>query len=91
MKVCYKVKIIGKVHGVSFRVYTRKMAQFFNINGWVRNDHDGSVEAFFQGDETAVLRMIEWCYIGSPYSKVKNVDIAQQDYEEEYSDFQVRY
>jgi acylphosphatase len=34
----------GRVQGVSFRFYTRQQAQALQINGWVRNKADGSVE-----------------------------------------------
>ncbi|HKI60293.1 MAG TPA: acylphosphatase, partial [Mariprofundaceae bacterium] len=40
----YRVRIEGRVQGVSFRYYTLQEANRLGIDGWVRNCEDGSVE-----------------------------------------------
>lgn len=39
----------GRVQGVGFRYTTRRIAERYNLSGWVRNLPDGTVEAVFQG------------------------------------------
>jgi acylphosphatase len=43
------VRISGRVQGVSFRFWTRQEAERLNLNGWVRNEPDGSVQALVAG------------------------------------------
>jgi acylphosphatase len=48
------------------------------VNGWVRNCHDGRVEAVFEGDEPAVEHMISWCWQGPVRAHVTGVQVATE-------------
>ena len=39
----------GRVQGVGFRWFVEREAHILGIAGWVRNNHDGSVEILAQG------------------------------------------
>ena len=39
----------GRVQGVGFRWFVEREAHNLGIAGWVRNNHDGSVEVLAQG------------------------------------------
>lgn len=39
----------GRVQGVGFRWFVEREAHMLGIAGWVRNNHDGSVEILAQG------------------------------------------
>lgn len=39
----------GRVQGVGFRWFVEREANILGIAGWVRNNHDGSVEVLAQG------------------------------------------
>jgi acylphosphatase len=39
----------GRVQGVGFRWFVEREAHILAIAGWVRNNHDGSVEVLAQG------------------------------------------
>lgn len=39
----------GRVQGVGFRWFVEREAHALGIAGWVRNNHDGSVEVLAQG------------------------------------------
>jgi acylphosphatase len=56
--------VSGFVQGVSFRWYTSRRAHTSGVQGWVRNQPDGTVEAVFEGERAAVEQMIEWCRDG---------------------------
>ncbi len=90
--VSKRAVIVGKVQGVWYRDSTAKMAKKLGITGWVRNCQDGSVEAVFQGNSTAVEQMISWCSQGPPAAKVDRVDVTDELTDENIChDFQVRY
>jgi acylphosphatase len=67
------VRILGRVQGVSFRVWARDEAQKLGLVGWVRNEADGSVAALISGPEEAVTRMLERLHEGPPAAWVSKV------------------
>jgi len=85
------VVISGRVQGVFFRAYTRETAMTLNLTGWVRNLYDGSVEAVFEGGDTNVQSMLEWCKKGPPHAVVRHVDASEEPYTGEFRDFRITY
>ncbi len=73
------VIIHGRVQGVFFRVETRKAANRHGVAGWVRNLHNGTVEAVFEGTRDQVEQMLEWCRKGPPFARVNMVDVKWKD------------
>ena len=77
--VTVRLAITGRVQGVGFRESMRVVAQALEINGWVRNCEDGSVEAITQGNEFAIEQLVAWCHNGPPGANVKfvNADLVE--------------
>jgi acylphosphatase len=73
------VFVSGRVQGVSYRATTRDTARDHGVDGWVRNLDDGRVEAVFEGPESAVEAMVEWCHTGSPRAEVEAVSVEYGD------------
>lgn len=67
------VFISGQVQRVGYRFSTCDQAAALHINGWVRNLHDGRVEAVFEGSEAQVQEMLRWCRKGPPSAIVQDV------------------
>jgi len=88
--VCAHTLISGRVQGVSFRYYTFHEALRLGVEGWVRNLHDGRVEAVFQGDRPLVERMLAWCRLGPTGARVEEVGVDWWDPQEDLTRFQVR-
>lgn len=86
-----RIFISGRVQGVFFRAYTRETAMTLNLTGWVRNLYDGGVEALFEGDDTNVQSMLEWCKKGPPHAVVRHVDASEEPYTGEFRDFRITY
>ena len=84
------VYVSGRVQGVYFRSHTQNKALELGLTGWVRNLDDGRVEAVFEGDESAVKRMVEWCGVGEGFARVDDVEVIGEDYIGEFRDFEVR-
>jgi acylphosphatase len=72
--IATRVVVHGRVQGVGFRYAMVDAAQAHGVAGWVRNRRDGTVEAFVQGDETAVASIVAWCRRGPPAARVAAVD-----------------
>jgi len=79
MDVIFQVVIRGRVQGVGYRAWAEVTALELGIEGWVRNNRDGSVEAVLAGPEETVLTMIELCRDGPPGARVEAVDQCEAD------------
>jgi acylphosphatase len=67
------VRISGRVQGVSFRVWTLREAERLGLDGWVRNEPDGSVGALIAGSDEAVATMLERLWQGPRGAAVTDV------------------
>ncbi|OYT41249.1 MAG: acylphosphatase [Candidatus Altiarchaeales archaeon ex4484_43] len=85
------VYISGRVQGVFFRSNTRNMAEKLGLTGWVRNLPDGRVEAVFEGEESDVKEVIEWCHKGPTYASVSDVEVKFDKPTGEFDRFEIRY
>ncbi|MBF0518635.1 MAG: acylphosphatase [Nitrospirae bacterium] len=83
--------IEGRVQGVCFRAFTAETARREGVRGWVKNLHDGDVEALFEGAESAVAKVVAACYKGPPGALVTNVKLTWQEYKGEFETFSIRY
>lgn len=81
--------IEGRVQGVWFRESTRKEAVSLGVYGWVKNRSDGTVEALIEGPEQKVKKLVQWCSKGPPYAQVTRVHETQEEWEDEFSSFDV--
>jgi acylphosphatase len=63
----------GRVQGVFFRASTMKRAVELGLKGWVRNLHDGRVEAVFEGPQKDINSILDWCEHSMPMAKVISV------------------
>lgn len=64
----------GRVQGVWFRQSTADAVTGTGVAGWVRNVADGSVEAVFEGERTAVDRALAYVGTGPPRAAVASVE-----------------
>ena len=67
--------ISGKVQGVFFRDSTTSKAKEFGVNGWVKNNSDGTVEALYEGEEENLKQLLEFCKKGPEMANVEKVEI----------------
>ena len=50
-----------------------------NLTGYVRNLHNGDVFIEVEGTEDNINKLIDWCYVGSPLSEVKEVNAVEAE------------
>jgi acylphosphatase len=69
-----RVTIRGRVQGVGYRAFVAHQATARDLQGWVRNRRDGSVEALFVGPADVVSDMIALCRRGPSSARVDAVE-----------------
>lgn len=67
------VSIEGKVQGVGYRKWLRREAAALNIQGWVRNRQNGTVQAVFKGDRAKVEQLLGKLHFGPKAASVTKV------------------
>lgn len=65
------------MHGVFFRASMAELAANRGVSGWVRNMADGSVQAFLEGEDEKVMRIVEWAKHGPPRARVDSVEVEK--------------
>ena len=70
------LSIRGRVQGVGFREGMCSQALRLGVTGWVRNRHDGSVEAIVQGTQAQVDELLRWVHRGPPTAMVLRVEVG---------------
>jgi len=71
-----RLVVTGRVQGVFFRNWMVEQARLLDIDGWVRNRADGSVEAVVVGTPEMVAAMIERARQGPLAARVADVAVS---------------
>ena len=85
-----KIKVFGKVQGVSYRYGVEKLAGEMDLKGWVANMPDGTVEIEAEGEEEGLNKLVDWCKQGSEYAEVENVEVERGEASGEFDSFERR-
>ena len=72
--IALRAVVSGRVQGGWFRNWTVGKAEARDLDGWVRNRRNGSVEALFSGTKALVREMIAACHEGPPLARVDHVE-----------------
>jgi acylphosphatase len=74
-----RLRIIGRVQAVGYRLWATRTAASLGLRGWVRNRADGSVEVLATGPSETVAAMIEACWRGPRAAQVSAVSAAEAE------------
>jgi acylphosphatase len=69
--------IAGRVQGVFYRSATADEARRLQLDGWVKNLPDGSVEVVAAGQPAAVAALARWLWQGPPAARVDSVQLEE--------------
>ena len=69
--------VIGRVQGVGFRNAAKRQARLLGINGFVKNNYDGSVYMEVEGNDRELEEFIKWCWEGPTFAQVDEVKIIE--------------
>jgi acylphosphatase len=73
------VVVRGHVQGVFFRDSVRRLADRYDVAGWIANRRDGAVEAVFEGEREAVERLVDFCRRGPRGAYVDHVEVSEEE------------
>ena len=68
----------GRVQGVGFRWFVEREAHILSIAGWVRNNHDGSVEVLAQGTREQLSGLHSRLREGPRAARVDSVEVSDE-------------
>ncbi len=81
----------GRVQGVYFRQGMMETAEKNNVLGWVRNLPNNKVEAILEGHDSNVDAVVEWARFGPAGAVVQELQVTEEKYVGEFSDFEIHY
>ena len=90
-KVCKRAIVHGLVQGVGFRYYVMRVASRFLVNGYVRNEYDGTVEVHVEGEPVEVNAFLQAVEKGPVGSQVDSITIVDEELGDGFAGFTVRY
>jgi len=68
----------GRVQGVGFRWFVEREAHILGIAGWVRNNHDGSVEVLAQGTRDQLSGLPSRLREGPRAARVDHIEVSDE-------------
>ncbi len=74
MQAAVHLRVRGRVQGVGFRWFTRRLGAKYDLGGWVRNCDDGSVEIAAAGPAAALEMFVAEVRSGPEGSRVEAVE-----------------
>ena len=81
----------GRVQGVAFRYHTALKANQLGLQGWVRNNKDGTVQVEAQGQENSLNNLIGYLHKGPVHAKVDEVQIKWIETKESGGKFRIAH
>ena len=81
------LRIYGDVHAVGFRFEAKRLADRLGINGWIRNNPNGTVEVEFVGKKNQLKAFENWCQKGPRFARVDRIEELPINTEAHFDDF----
>ena len=84
-----RIIVSGVVQGVGFRYFVKRVADDLRLVGYVRNNFDGSVEAYAEGDASAINAFYDEIKIGPRQAHISSVQVEWNEYKGDYKVFRI--
>jgi acylphosphatase len=81
----------GRVQGMGFRFSIERLCTKLGVNGWAKNNSDGTLEAMFEADEDKLNEVLEFCKKGPTFAIVENTEINWDECLDEFKEFRIKY
>ena len=89
MNQTIEVILKGRVQGVGMRFFINRQASRFGLNGYVRNQYNGTVQAVFQGDPNTISNLLQYIKKYSP-GTIDDLVITEIHDSKEYHKFTIK-
>ena len=83
------ITVRGVVQGVGYRFFVLKQARLYNVNGFVRNMPDGTVQVVAEGTKGVLNEFIEQLRIGPVSAHVTGMEVEWSEEENRISGFRL--
>jgi acylphosphatase len=83
------IVVSGVVQGVGFRWFVMRLANQFELKGYVRNRYDSTVETYVEGDEASLRAFLDEIKIGPRSAHITNVNFNWVEYKGKYTEFRI--
>jgi len=74
-----EIIVYGRVQKAGFRDFIDEIAFHFNLNGYVKNLNDGTVQIICEGEENSIKELLEKINISQYPIRVENIDIREMN------------
>jgi acylphosphatase len=85
------IRAEGLVQGVGFRWSAATEARTLGLSGWVRNEDDGSVSAWAQGEAGQIEAFLHWMGHGPSGARVVRCQAADREPDAGCKGFSIRF
>jgi acylphosphatase len=89
MDIHAEIIVYGRVQKAGFRDFIDEIAFHFNLNGYVKNLNDGTVQIICEGEENSIKELLEKINISQYPIRVENIDVVYKKPTGEYRTFEV--
>ena len=89
-KIC-KITVEGVVQGVGYRFFTQDKAREYGLTGYVKNQYDGSVEVYAEGEANIINKFTNDLKKGPRMARVERVNVKWLDEEKQYESFTISF
>jgi len=86
-----EIKVLGMVQGVGYRYFCFRQATELGLVGWVRNNPDGTVSAYVEGDRGAIEVFIKELRIGPRSASVTDISVHWREFTGEHKSFNFNF
>lgn len=83
------LKVFGRVQGVGYRYFTRKLANSYGITGYVKNTSDNAVIIEAKGSDLAIQYFLKNLSKGPSTAKVEKIEHQSCDDPLNYDEFEI--
>lgn len=90
-KIRLRANFSGTVQGIGFRFTVRRIAEQYEITGFVKNLPNGRVEVVAEGGREVVKSFIDAICNSSLRDYIRNVEKESSPATEEYKEFEIRF
>ncbi|WP_235284102.1 acylphosphatase, partial [Methanosarcina sp. 1.H.A.2.2] len=84
-----EIKVYGRVQKAGFRDFIDEIAFNLNLNGYVKNLDDGTVQVVCEGNEDAIRELLTKINITQYPIRVENIDVVYKKPTGEYTAFEL--
>ena len=89
--VARKFLISGRVQGVGYRFYAKRLAEELGVSGWVKNLADGRVEARATGDPEVIDELLAGLRQGPVGARVDQIEVSELQVESAGAGFDIKF